>query len=314
MGAMSRNPPSWIPRPGRSRRVERPLVEGSVDVGGQRLGFCEFGAPGGRPVFWMHGTPGARRQLAPLAKQHAAATGLRVIGLDRPGVGASSPRRYEAVVDFAEDVERVADRLDIDRFSVVGLSGGGPYALACAHRLGDRVAGVGVLGGVAPTIGEEAAPGGVTALAPLASSPIRRADAVLGRALRPALLSLTPAADLVFLAVTRLMHEGDQRVFDLPGMRDMFIDDLLRGLRHGGLGAVLQDVALFGRDWGFRVRDVSHHVHWWHGAEDMIVPFAHGHHVADLLPRCTFTEQPGEGHLSGYLVADDALDAVTADL
>lgn len=312
---MSAAPIRIAPRPARrGPRVERPIVEGTVDVGGQRLGFCEFGAPGGRPVFWMHGTPGARRQLAPLAKAHAAATGVRIIGLDRPGVGASSPRRYEAVVDFAADVERVADRLGLDRFSVVGLSGGGPYALACAHRLGDRVAGVGVLGGVAPAVGEEAAPGGVTALAPLVSAPIRRMDSLLGRALRPALLSATPAIDVLYLAVYRLMHEGDRRVLDEPGVRDMFIDDLLRGVRRGGVGAILQDVSLFGRDWGYRVRDVTHPVHWWHGTEDAIVPFAHGRHVAELLPRCSFTEQPGEGHLSGYLVADVVLDAVTAEL
>lgn len=312
---MSRRPMGIVPRPRPRRpRVERPIVEGTIDVGGQRLGFCEFGSPGGRPVIWMHGTPGARRQLAPLAKAHAAATGVRIIGLDRPGVGASSPRRYDAVVDFADDVERVADRLDLDRFAVVGLSGGGPYALACAHRLGDRVAGVGVLGGVAPSVGEEAAPGGVTALAPLASTPIRSMDALLGRALRPALLSVTPAIDVLYLGVYRLMHEGDRRVLDEPGVRDMFIDDLLRGVRRGGVGAILQDVSLFGRDWGYRVRDVTHPVHWWHGTEDAIVPFAHGRHVAQLLPRCTFTEQPGEGHLSGYLVADLVLDAVTAEL
>lgn len=304
-----------VPRLRRRRpRVERPSVEGSVDVDGQRLGFCEFGAPGGRPVLWMHGTPGARRQLAPLAKQHATASDIRIIGLDRPGVGASSPRRYDAVVDFADDVERVADRLGLDRFSVIGLSGGGPYALACAHRLGDRVARVGVLGGVAPSVGEEAPRGGVTALAPFFSSPIRSTDALLGRALRPALLSATPAVDMLYLAVYRLMHEGDRRVLDEPGVRDMFIDDLLRGVRRGGVGAILQDVSLFGRDWGFRVRDVTHPVHWWHGTEDAIIPFAHGRHVADLLPDCTFTEQPGEGHLSGYLVADEALDAVTAAL
>lgn len=298
----------------RRPRVERPIVEGTIDVEGQRLGFCEFGTPGGRPVFWFHGTPGARRQLAPLAKQHAAANGIRIIGIDRPGVGGSSPRRYDAVIDFAADLEGVADRLGLDRFSVVGLSGGGPYALAAAHRLGDRVAGVGVLGGVAPTVGEDAASGGVTSLAPTFSGSIRRTDALLGRTLRPLLLSMTPVVDLGYLAVYRLMHEGDRRVLDEPGVRDMFIDDLLHGVRRGGVGAILQDVSLFGRDWGFRVGDVAHHVHWWHGTEDAIVPFAHGKHVAALLPRCTFTEQPGEGHLSGYLVADAVLDAVTAEL
>ena len=301
-------------RLGRRRAVEQPIVEGTIDIGGERIGFAEFGAPGGKPVLWMHGTPGARRQLAPLAKRHAADAGIRVIGLDRPGVGSSSPRRYGAVVDFAADVERVADALGLDRFGVVGLSGGGPYALACARHLGDRVAAVGVLGGVAPSVGEEAPRGGVTALARTFSDPIRRADVVLGPALRLLILGLTPAVDVAYLAVLRIMKEGDQRVLSSPGMSDMFIDDLLEGVRGGGLGAVLQDVVLFGRDWGFRVRDVTQPVYWWHGRDDVIVPFAHGRHMAGLIPDCTFTEQPGEAHLSGYLAADNALDAVTAHI
>ena len=93
-----------LPLARRRRDVEHPIVEGSIDIGDQRLGFCEFGTPGGKPVFWMHGTPGAKRQIAPMAKQHAADRGLRIIGLDRPGVGFSTPQRYEAVVDFASDV------------------------------------------------------------------------------------------------------------------------------------------------------------------------------------------------------------------
>ncbi len=307
---------SPLPRVRARRRfdVERPLVEGTIAVGGARLGFAEFGDPGGRPVVWMHGTPGARRQLAPLAKGHAATAGVRVIGLERPGVGWSSPQRYQKVVDFADDVERVADALQLERFGVVGLSGGGPYALACAHRLGERVAAVGVLGGVAPAVGDEAPPGGATALAPRFSDSIRGLESLLGPSLRLALLGLTPAVDVMFNAVYRLMGEGDQHVFDQPGMRDMFIDDMLRGIRSGGLGAALQDVVLFGRDWGFRVGEVTRPVYWWHGVDDSIVPFAHGRHMAELLPSCTFTEQAGGAHLSGYLAADAVLDAVAAHL
>jgi len=297
----------------RRRDVEKPLVEGTIDIGDQRLGFCEFGARGGRPVFWMHGTPGAKRQLAPLAKQHAAEHDIRVIGLDRPGVGFSTPQRYGAVVDFAADVERVADTLGLDRFGVVGLSGGGPYALACAHQLGDRVTAVGVLGGVAPATGDEAAPGGVTALAPIFSGSLRAAEPVLGPPLQLLSLGMTPLADVLYPVVHRLMGASDRRVLDEPGVADMFIDDILLGFRHGGLGAVLQDVVLFGRDWGFRVRDVTHPVHWWHGVDDAIVPFAHGEHMSRLLPNCTFAPFPGGAHLCGYLVADDVLDAVTAE-
>ena len=296
------------------RDVLAPTVEGTVDVGGHRLGFAEFGDPGGLPIFWLHGTPGASRQLAPLAKAHAAEHGLRLIGLERPGVGSSNPHRYERIVDFAHDVARAADALDIDRFGVVGLSGGGPYTLACAHELPDRVPAVGVLGGVAPAVGEEAAKGGITALAPyfsLLAGPLERP---IERSLRALLLGMAPAVDLLFLGVYAAMGPGDKRVLDMPGVKDMFIDDLLRGVQRGGVGAILQDVVLFGRDWGFKVRDVRTPVYWWHGDADIIIPYTHAVHVAGLLPDCTFVEQPGESHLSGYLAADQVLERVGCHL
>ena len=302
-----------IVRPKR-RGVTAPVVEGTVDVGGRRLGFAEFGDPSGRPVFWLHGTPGASRQLAPLAKAHAADHGLRLIGLERPGVGSSTSFRYERIVDFAQDVARAADALDIDRFGVVGLSGGGPYTLACAHELPDRVPAVGVLGGVAPSVGDEAAPGGITALARYASVLAGPLERPIERSLRAVLLGLAPAVDVLFLAVYAVMGPGDKRVLDMPGVKDMFIDDLLRGIQRGGVGAILQDVVLFGRDWGFEVRDITTPVYWWHGDADFIIPYAHATHVASLLPDCTFVEQPGESHLSGYLAADQVLESVSRHL
>src|SRR5687768_18519267 len=120
--------------------------EGTIRVReGRQLGIAEFGPPDGRAVVWFHGTPGARRQIPEEARLIAGAEGIRIIGIDRPGVGLSSPHLYDAVVDLVPDVEIVLDRLGIGRLSTIGLSGGGPYALAMAHELPDRVRSVGVL-------------------------------------------------------------------------------------------------------------------------------------------------------------------------
>ena len=79
-----------------------PRVEGTVTLhDGRRIGFAEYGPPSGRPVLWFHGTPGARRQVPPTARTAADELGVRIVALERPGVGASSPHAYDSIVDYA---------------------------------------------------------------------------------------------------------------------------------------------------------------------------------------------------------------------
>ncbi|HWU23869.1 MAG TPA: alpha/beta hydrolase, partial [Nocardioides sp.] len=138
--------------------VERPVLEGSVAVrDGRRVSFAEHGAAQGDALVWLHGTPGARRQIPLEARAYAETNGLRLIGIDRPGIGSSTPYLYPNVLDWAADFEMLLDALGIDTVRVIGLSGGGPYTLAAAAALPERVLAAGVLGGVAPTRGPDAA-------------------------------------------------------------------------------------------------------------------------------------------------------------
>ena len=131
--------------------IARPKLEGNIAVGDDRqIGFAEFGDPQGRAIFWLHGTPGARRQIPMEARVYAEQRSIRLIGIDRPGIGSSTPHQYDTVFAFAEDLRTIADTLGIDKMAVIGLSGGGPYTLACAAAMPDRVVAAGVLGGVAP--------------------------------------------------------------------------------------------------------------------------------------------------------------------
>jgi pimeloyl-ACP methyl ester carboxylesterase len=113
-------------------------------------------------VLWFHGTPGGRRQFPLVGRRAAEGLGLRVVLIERPGSGLSDSHEYAAVADFARDMTHVADALGADRLGVVGLSGGGPYALSCAAvpALASRVAAVAVLGGVTPSVGPEATSSG----------------------------------------------------------------------------------------------------------------------------------------------------------
>ena len=173
--------------------IARPKLEGNIAVGDDRqIGFAEFGDPQGRAIFWLHGTPGARRQIPMEARVYAEQQKIRLIGVDRPGIGSSTPNQYDTVFAFADDLRTIADTLGIDKMEVIGLSGGGPYTLACAAAMPDRVVAAGVLGGVAPAQGADAIGGGVMALgsvvAPVlqvAGAPIRLAASGLIRLIRP---------------------------------------------------------------------------------------------------------------------------------
>ena len=173
--------------------IARPKLEGNVAVGDDRqIGFAEFGDPLGRAVFWLHGTPGTRRQIPVEARVYAERNHIRLIGVDRPGIGSSTPFQYENVLAFADDLRTIADVLGIDKMAIIGLSGGGPYTLACAASMPERVVAVGVLGGVAPTVGPERIGGGAmglgSAMAPLMpfiGLPLRLAAVSLLRLAKP---------------------------------------------------------------------------------------------------------------------------------
>jgi pimeloyl-ACP methyl ester carboxylesterase len=290
--------------------IARPKLEGNIAVGDDRqIGFAEFGDPQGRAVFWLHGTPGARRQIPMEARVYAEQRQIRLIGLDRPGIGSSTPYQYDTVFAFADDLRAIADTLGIDKFEVIGLSGGGPFTLACAAAMPDRVVAAGVLGGIAPSRGADAIGGGVMAfgskVAPVlevAGYPIRLAAVSLVRLARPV---ASPALDLY----GRLSPEADRHMLARPEFKAMFLDDLLNGSRKQ-LAAPFADVVVFARDWGFRLDEVKVPVRWWHGDRDHIVPFEHGQHVVSRLPDAQLYHLPGESHLAGLGRAEEILDTM----
>ena len=285
-----------------------PRMEGTIPLpDGRRLGFAEFGVPHGKPILWFHGTPGARRQIPPEARLAALERGVRLIGIDRPGVGDSTAHLYPSFLAWAHDLEAVADRLGLECFGLIGLSGGGPYVLACARALPERVVAGAVLGGVAPTVGPEAAPGGLVRLAAHVEPILKYLHEPLGVLLTALVWGLRPVASPVFNLFMRLSPKGDQAVFARPEMKAMFLDDLLHGSRWG-LRAPVYDLVLFGRPWGFYLRDIRVPIRFWHGDVDPLVPLAHGQHQAKLVPNSRLYVRPGESHLGSLASAEEVLD------
>jgi pimeloyl-ACP methyl ester carboxylesterase len=290
--------------------IARPKLEGNIAVGDDRqLGFAEFGDPQGRAVFWLHGTPGARRQIPTEARVFAEDNHIRLIGIDRPGIGSSTPFQYDTVVAFADDLRTVADTLGVDKMAVVGLSGGGPYTLGCAAAMPDRVVTVGVLGGVAPTRGADAIGGGVVALGPYVAPLLERVGWPIRLAAVAFIWAVRPFAEPALYLYARISPEGDRRLLVRPEFKAMFLDDLLNGSRKQ-LAAPFADVVVFSRDWGFRLEQVKVPVNWWHGDRDHIVPFGHGEHVVARLPDAQLHRIPGESHMAGLGRAEEILRTI----
>ena len=277
---------------------------------GRKLGFAEFGPVGGRPILWLHGTPGARRQIPEAARLAAEEVGVRLVGVDRPGTGLSTSHLYGSILDHMADLRILVDELGFDELAVIGLSGGGPYALAAGYAMPDRVKVVGVLGGVAPTRGDDAAPGGLVSLATRLAPLIPPFRVPLGIALGLLVAALRPVGHPVLGLYARVSPPGDREVFAREEIRAMFIDDLSD--TGGRLRAPVDDVILFTRDWGFSLADVRQPVKWWHGDADHIVPLSHGRHCVDRMPDAELFIRPGESHLGGFAAAEEVLETLLA--
>jgi len=294
--------------------IAPPRHEGVVRVGRRRvLGFAEYGDPAGRLVLWHHGTPGAKRQIPMNARLAAERLNLRLVCVERPGVGDSTDHRYGSFAEWARDAALVVDDLGHDTFAVVGLSGGGPYALACAHELPERVTVVGLLGSVCPVAGPDAAPGSsIVGLARTFQGLLDPMRSVMGIGLWLAIQPIMPLGHVALQLYSSRMPAGDQEVFADPDMEAMFIDDIVVASRRR-FGAIAHDAALFGRPWGFNLADIDAPVFWWHGDADNIVPLAHAEHSVALLRAVELEVRSAESHLGGFAAADAVLETLARE-
>ena len=262
---------------------------------GRTLACLELGDPAGSPVLYFHGYPGSRLE-ARVAAVAAGRLGLRLLALDRPGFGQSTFQSRRTIGGWASDVGALADQLALERFSVVGVSGGGPYALACAAMLSHRLARIALVCPLAPL---DVAGGKAGMLA--------QDRLMLGLAARAAPL----ARGVVHMLVRwmradverylRFMMAGmvspDRELFADPDYRALVLASTAEALRQGGRGAA-RELTLIARPWDFRLQDVRMPVSLWQGLADQILPATMARRLAAALPVCNARFLPGEGHLS----------------
>jgi pimeloyl-ACP methyl ester carboxylesterase len=276
---------------------------------GRRLGFAEVGDPGGMPVVYCHGFPASRLESVLIAGA-AERRRVRIIAPDRPGYGLSDWKRERTMGDWADDVAQSADGLGIERFSVLGTSGGGPYGLALAARLPERVQAVGIVCGLGPLNAATAmqamqwpARFGF-AMARAAPRMLRLIyGGVVGRLIRG-----DPEMALSLLA--RGSPASDRSILARTEIKAALCASVREGLRPGTKGAV-QDMVLYAHDWGFGLERIRMPITFWHGEADRTVPLSHTLKLAESFPHAQVLTFPGEGHFSLPIAhADEILDTL----
>ena len=276
-------PPDHAHRPGALRLSD-----------GRLLTFVETGHPDGMPVVYCHGAIGSPLRDSVSLGQITERLGVRHIAVNRPGFGGADLVRGRSVTAFAADLSSLADALALERFFLVGVSAGGPYALAAAHRLPDRVVRAAVCSSLSPLCAPHRTPGmplrirlALNALAALPGTSRRLGDALLPIFHRhPGLLHKVIAAHAAPTERARLAEAGERHAAGAS---------FLSATAYG-VGGMIEDYLTYSRGWGFRPEDVLPEVQVWHGGLDPLVPVEHALQLAVSLPACRIFVDPDEGH------------------
>ncbi|MDH3692734.1 MAG: alpha/beta hydrolase [Gammaproteobacteria bacterium] len=274
----------------------------------RQLAYAEYGESNGAPVFLFHGLPGSRLSWGYI-RDNPFPPGLRIVAPDRPGYGRSDPKPSRTLLHWSDDIAGLADALEIEQFAVVGVSGGGPGALACAWKMPERLTSVGVVACPAPTDALGVFEGMSKTnrffmklawrLPWLSALNVRLLASVIRR---------NPARYINTMKYK--MHDVDKVILARPEIQDMLIKDFCEALRGGAQGMVSDMSANHGRPWGFPLDKIKIKVLFWFCELDLSVPPAMGRYLSNTVPNCDATFVPDAGHLWILEHLNEVLDAL----
>lgn len=269
------------------------ITDGAFPLGdGLTARFCIWGDPAGAPVIHLHGSPGSRLERSP-DEAGLARLGVRLISFDRPGYGHTPAAGGGSLRRCVQMVAALADHLALETFRLQTFSAGGPYGLAAAHDLGDRVRGVAVLGSIGPLD----RPGAF--------------DAMSADALEEYLIARDEPGRLgAFLSQRKTAPGLPLTEYDaieaVPGLLDVLLKSHPESQRQGQAGVMNDDFALVA-PWGFDLGKVRAPVRLWHGEADQVVPMHHSEFLASSLPSAKLHRCPGAGHFAIFGRQDQVL-------
>jgi pimeloyl-ACP methyl ester carboxylesterase len=253
-------------------------------------------------IFAFHGLPGSRLQVHP-DESIARNAGARVIHVERPGFGLSDAAPGRRLRDWADDIGKLADHLQVEHFAITGVSGGGPFACACAARLGDRVISAAIISSVGPPhVMLSSRSWAVRTGFRLATT----APWILAPPLAIAGAAARHAPGFFFARLLERLPLCDREILRRPAMMAMLREATAEAFRQGHLG-FLADLCLEARPWDIDLAKVSCPVALWQGGCDTIVPPSAAAALAASIPHATLKMFPDAGHFFVFDVWGEVL-------
>jgi pimeloyl-ACP methyl ester carboxylesterase len=251
--------------------------------------YAQYGVADGHPVMAFHGTPGSSLERI-FTHSSLRESNIRLIVVERPGYGRSRFDAAHTLLDWSEAVERLADSLEIERFSVAGFSGGGPYAAACAYRFPQRLFHTALISSPAPYtvpgITDDMLPGN------LALFEQARDDY---QVVAQQIDSLVETPQSLYALFEDPASLPDRKVLADQQFHDMYLANLTESVIQGMHG-MAYDMALLASHWGFEPEQIKGSVSVWHGEQDVFVPVEMGRYLATTIPDCQQYIFPDQGH------------------
>ncbi len=262
---------------------------------GKKLCYGDYGNPEGQPLMYFHGWPSSRLQGFVL-HELCVQKGIRLIAPDRPGVGKSDWQEARTLMDWPSVVQELAEHLSWDAFSVMGVSGGGPYAVATAAALPEMVTQAAVVCGAPPLA--------------------RFSDRSEMMWPYRVLLRIRPFAPFLIPGILKMSHWISQYPPDEPPMSwvmkwtadadrealgESDFELITRSFREGisaGTRGVQADGDIYTSRWGLDFEKIKVPISFWHGEEDKNIPFSMVKEYASWIPTAEMHSFPGEGHYS----------------
>ncbi|MDT0352521.1 alpha/beta fold hydrolase [Pseudonocardia charpentierae] len=281
---------------------------------GRDLAYLEFGQPGSPLVIHNHGGPSSRLEGTLLASG-AISHGLRLVSVDRPGNGRSSPQKDRTYKGWADDLMTVADALGYQQFGVSGWSEGGPWALAAAAYIDpSRLRHVSYIAGAAyGAFGDNSA-----------AQYLDKVDALGGQLALHHRMAFHLMYELLELdavhfrksyikTLIKMVNERDAKLLEDPTIAEAFADSSAECFAQGST-ALVQDAELIYRRWPFDVTKIERSVHMWQGMEDHLVPYRINQEVSQRMPGAVWHPVEGEDHFMPIPASADVFAVAAREL
>ena len=272
------------------------MIDAAINLSsGRKLCYAEFGDPKGAPDFYFHGWPCSR--LHGWSMDAAAKRcGIRLVCPDRPGIGLSDYHPGRALLDWPQVVEELAAHLGWGQFHVVGVSGGGPYALACALRLPGRLLSCQVLCGAPPF--EEYDPGDMFWVYRFLIRLRRFSPLLLGLTLIAGSdFATTPCMHYPVSLMLRMLPHVDRHTLSHPTQYHAIAGSFHQAMINGP-EPVIADADIYLTPWRFSLSDITYPVDFWHGMADINISWKYTQKIAGRMPNAVTHFIDGEGHYS----------------